>query len=160
MAWFLINSADLRHVGSRPVDPGYGVPGRPGYGGGYPTPGPVFPERPVDPGYGRPEWGGPVDPGYDRPTWGGRPDNSLPGSGAHPWLPGHLGGPRPDQGLPRPPMLIPGLPHPEHPIAPPDASTKPPEPPTSGYIVVWVPGYGNVTVEIPLEQPPETAEPK
>lgn len=44
---------------------------------------------------------GPVDPGYGVPGFGGYPDQGLPGgSGGHPWLPGHLGGPRPDQGLP------------------------------------------------------------
>lgn len=77
----------------------------------WPTPG-----RPVDPGYGRPEGSG-----------GARPDNTLPGQGAHPsnpiasqtyWMlvytPGHgwkyvsvdpsL---RPDQGLPAPPPPVP-----------------------------------------------------
>lgn len=55
--------------------------------------------HPVDPGFGRPGGGGPVDPG-----WGVRPPvdpgYGHPGGGGHPWLPGHLGGPRPDQGLP------------------------------------------------------------
>jgi hypothetical protein len=42
---------------------------------------------------------GPVDPGWGQ---GGMPgiDNTLPGQGGHPWLPGHVGGPRPDAGLP------------------------------------------------------------
>jgi hypothetical protein len=43
---------------------------------------------------------GPVDPGWGGGWSGERPDNTLPGGGAHPWLPGHLGGPRPDQSLP------------------------------------------------------------
>jgi hypothetical protein len=46
---------------------------------------------------------GPIDPGYgQRPPvdWSGRPDNELPGSGGHPWLPGHGGGGRPDNDLP------------------------------------------------------------
>jgi hypothetical protein len=55
---------------------------------------------PVDPGYGVGAPGGPVDPGWGvrppvDPGWGqGHP------SPPHPWFPGHVGGPRPDQGLP------------------------------------------------------------
>jgi hypothetical protein len=59
-----------------------------GGGGNYPDQG--LPTPPVYPGHGLPVPGGPVDPGYGQ----GHP---LP---PHPWWGGHLGGPRPDQGLP------------------------------------------------------------
>ena len=89
-----------------------------GPGGAYPDNTlPGVPPGPVDPGYGQ---GSPI--------------------GGHPWLPGHLGGPRPDQGLPgsgayptpgpvlpRPDNSLPGLP----PIGPdntlPDGEGPPPQ---------------------------------
>ena len=41
---------------------------------------------------------GPVDPGWGGGWTGEHPGHELPGSGAHPWFPGHIGGPRPDRG--------------------------------------------------------------
>lgn len=127
-----------------PVDPGYGVPSLPGYSGGHPSTGPVFP-------------GGPVDPGYGHPIYGGRPDQGLPPSGGHPWFPGHLGGPKPDQGLP----VYPGRPV-QLPVFPSDPDVPPPTASQPIYIeegrrfeVKWSAHYGWILVPVD-----DTAQPK
>lgn len=71
------------------VDPGYGVPGVPGYGGGYPSQG--LPHPPHYPSHGLPGGGhisllpvfpfDPTVPDNELPDGGGRPDNSLPRPG-------------------------------------------------------------------------------
>jgi hypothetical protein len=150
--WVLIWGIPANQAGL-PVDPGYGRPSLPGYGGGYPSgqplppggggqppgiwpapPGiwPQPPQRPgiwpqppgpVDPGYGRPDWS-PVDPGYG---WApGHPDHSLPGGGQ----PGYPSG---------------------QPV-PPNAPPKPTTPPAAGseWTLVFNPGTGWVWVQVPV----------
>jgi hypothetical protein len=130
----------------RPVDPGYGRPGwggpvdpgygRPNWGAGRPDNSLPGQGGPVDPGYGRPGggWGGAVDPGYGRPDWSaGRPDQGLPGSGGHPWMPGHMGGGRPDNSLPEPPPMPEG---------------------GNAFIIVWVPGHGFQWVAVDTDGKP------
>lgn len=100
------------------------------------------PFDPIDPGYGQSDgiWDGPVDPGYGRPGYGGRPDNSLPGGGGHPWLPGYGRPERPDNSLPgggypsTGPIKPPGRPIvPSHPGQRPPMGGAPPHP--------WIPGH-------------------
>jgi hypothetical protein len=118
--------------GMGPIDPGFGV-----------TP-------PTDPGYGRPEI--PGLPGMGGPGI----DNTLPGGGAHPWLPGHLGGrPHPGHGLPRPPVF------PTHPIYRPDKPVPPGTSPGAGmWVIAFVPGQGfkwvSVTPGVPEKPQPPT----
>ena len=73
---------------------------------------------------------GPVDPGYGV------------GGGAHPWFPGHIGGPRPGHGLPgspgHPGNWVPGTPLPSHPIYRPDKPVPPGQSPGAGLWVVGV----------------------
>lgn len=176
LAWII--PANLPSLPSRPVDPGYGVPGPvdPGYGVPAPPPtvwpGPGYPAHPIAPG-GRPPgiWGGgnegfPTPPIYHP----GHPDHGLPsqppgiwpspGHPAHPIAPGgrppHIWGgpwlpPYVDNSLPpAPPPPDPNAPHPEHPIQP-----------AAEYILGWVPGYGLVWVKRPGggELPPEEVPP-
>lgn len=115
-------------VSEGPTDPGWGV------------------SPPTDPGFGRPGWS-PVDPGYGRPDWApALPGHDLPGSGGHPWLPGHIGGPHPGHGLPISPGH-PGNKPPGRPILPPhvDNGLPPASPPHiwgGGRWEILDPGFG------------------
>jgi hypothetical protein len=98
--------AVITFIDGGPVDPGYGVPGVPGYGGGYPSHGlpsspghpstgpvppgsigtlPVFPFDPTRPDNSLPN--APARPDNSLPTEPGSPDNSLPGGGGRPSQP-------------------------------------------------------------------------
>ena len=103
-------------------------------------------------------------PGYQ--PGGGRPDNTLPGGGAHPWFPGHRPD-RPDQSLPgsgahpgnRPPGSRPVLP--THPIYKPGAPVPPGTSPGAGlWVVAYVPGKGfqwtAITPGVPEKPQPPT----
>jgi len=117
----------------------------------------------------------PVDPGYGVPAPRPGVDNTLPGGPpAHPWLPGHLGGPRPDQGLPGggwsgnyPGNWVPGQglpPLPTHPIYRPDKPLPSPSPEGGMWVIAYVPGQGLVWQQVTTDRPdqglPPTATPK
>ena len=112
-----------------PVDPGYGVPGRPPHVGG----GPARPGRPIDPGWGVGE--------------GGRPDQGLPGGPNRPERPPHVGGGPARPGRPVDPGFGQGDLHPGH--RPPWAGKpKPPKP-------EWPPGPTDPDwgVDAPIDTP-------
>src|SRR3954447_2068741 len=83
----------------------------------------------------------PTDPGFGGgiPAFGGRPDNSLPGSPGHPWLPG-MGHPeRPSNELPR----MGGHPW------PPRVGNRP----GAGNDLPWGPGHPGNALPIPPVRP-------
>jgi hypothetical protein len=73
----------------------------------------------------------PVDPGFGGGIGAAHPGHDLPGSGAHPWVPGMITGPLPPPGVWGPP------PRPEHGL--------PPVPP-GGYVDAGLPVYPAVPI--------------
>jgi hypothetical protein len=128
--------------GGGPVDPGYGIPGIPGYAPGGPGIDNTLPG------------GMPAHPWFPGHLGGGRPDNSLPGG-----RPPHVGNWVPGQGLP---------PHPSLPIYHPDKPTPPGTSPGAGiWVIAYVPGKGLEWVAVspgvpekPMPEPEPEPEPK